>query len=53
MAEDKKPGNMYRAVYGLMVDMETEQVFDGLPVEVKKVSGWMQMQLDAGKLEKV
>ena len=36
---------------GRMVDVETGQEFVGAPVEVKKVTAWMQSQIDAGKIE--
>lgn len=49
----KAQGKMYRAVHGRMVDMETGQEFEGAPVEVKKVTAWMQSQIDAGKIEAV
>ena len=47
----KAQGKMYRAVHGRMVDVETGQEFVGAPVEVKKVTAWMQSQIDAGKIE--
>ena len=49
----KAQGKMYRAVHGRMVDVETGQEFEGAPVEVKKVTAWMQSQIDAGKIEAV
>ena len=47
----KAQGKLYRAVHGRMVDVETGQEFEGAPVEVKKVTAWMQSQIDAGKIE--
>ena len=47
----KVQGKFYRAVHGRMVDMETGQEFNDPPVEVKKVTAWMQSQIDAGKIE--
>lgn len=49
----KAQGKLYRAVHGRMVDMETGQEFEGAPVEVKKVTAWMQSQIDSGKIEAV
>ena len=59
MSKDEKPepvklqGKLYRAVHGRMVDVETGQEFVGAPVEVKKVTAWMQSQIDAGKIEAI
>ena len=49
----KAQGKMYRAVHRRMVDVETGQECEGAPVEVKKVTAWMQSQIDAGKIEAV
>lgn len=41
---------MIEAVYGRMVDPLTGLVYDFAPTELLKNSGWVQSQLDAGKL---
>lgn len=44
---------LVRAVYGRMVDPHTGLVYDVVPSELLKMTGWVQSQIDAGKLELV
>ena len=46
-------GQLIRAVYGLMVDPHTGLRYEQKPSELLKMTGWVQSQLDAGKLELV
>lgn len=40
-------------VYGRMVDLSTGIEYTHAPKEVIRINGWMQSQLDAGKLKLV
>lgn len=44
-------GPQVRAIHGPMVDMSTGNAYDVQPVEFTEMTPWMQMQIDAGKME--
>ena len=53
-AETSKPsGQLIRAVYGRMVDPHTSLIYDVVPSELLKMTGWVKSQIEAGKLELV
>jgi hypothetical protein len=47
----RKAAHQVRAVHGPMVDMSTGQAFTQTPCDCDEVTSWMQMQIDAGKME--
>lgn len=49
-SEVKVEPKKIRAVHGRMVDPHTGEQFDLEPKPCGKITGWMQAQVDAGKL---
>jgi hypothetical protein len=47
----RKAAHQVRAVYGTMVDMSTGEAYTQAPCDCDEVTSWMQMQIDAGKME--
>lgn len=45
------PAKQVRAVYGKMVDISTGEAYTQKPCVCEKITPWMQMQVDAGKME--
>lgn len=41
---------MVRTVYGIMVDPHTGATYTQKPSELPKLTGWVQSQVDAGKM---
>ena len=46
----KGDATFIRAVYGRMVDPHTGLSYDVVPSELLKMTGWVQSQIDDGKL---
>jgi hypothetical protein len=46
-----RPAQQVRAVYGKMVDISTGEAYTQKPCVCEKITPWMQMQVDAGKME--
>lgn len=41
---------MVHTLYGLMVDPHTGTTYTQKPCELPKITGWVQSQIDAGKM---
>ena len=49
--EEEKPSPQVRAIHGDMVDLSTGTRYTQAPTDFDKLTGWMQMQIEAGKME--
>ena len=49
--EVEKTSSQVRAIHGDMVDLSTGTRYTQAPTDFDKLTGWMQMQIEAGKME--